>query len=138
MSSNSGSIMAAAHIDASRFAAGPIDMKNIGEAEARKLMSAEHKALGYRPPPGSLVAEAQSVAAKRPQAGGAGLNLQLLEKAAADDAVRIKEQRGDVPVDRLGEGQCGLRAVLLRTGCVDDVAAAAVFSGGADAGVGGA
>lgn len=33
-------------------------------AEARKLMSHEHRALGFRPPPGSLAAEAQAAAAK--------------------------------------------------------------------------
>ena len=32
--------------------------------DARKLMSHEHKALGFRPPPGSLAAEAQAAAAK--------------------------------------------------------------------------
>ncbi|KAF9264518.1 hypothetical protein L218DRAFT_847335, partial [Marasmius fiardii PR-910] len=41
---------------------GSINLDNIGEAEARKIMSVEHKALGYRPPPGSLASEAQAAA----------------------------------------------------------------------------
>ena len=35
-------------------------------AEASKLMSAEHKALGYRPPANSLAAQAQRAAAAHP------------------------------------------------------------------------
>lgn len=40
-------------------------------AEARKLMSEEHKALGHRPPPDSLAAQAQAAAAKHPQGAAA-------------------------------------------------------------------
>ncbi|KZS95407.1 hypothetical protein SISNIDRAFT_347572 [Sistotremastrum niveocremeum HHB9708] len=41
-----------------------IDVNHLSKDQARKLMSAEHKALGYRPPPGSLAAQAQSVISK--------------------------------------------------------------------------
>ena len=42
-----------------------IDVATLTAEEARKLQSEEQKALGYRPPPGSLSAEAQSVVDKR-------------------------------------------------------------------------
>ena len=42
-----------------------IDVNTLTAEEARKLQSEEQKALGYRPPPGSLSAEAQSVVDKR-------------------------------------------------------------------------
>lgn len=42
-----------------------INVSTLTAEEARKLQSEEQKALGYRPPPGSLSAEAQSVADKR-------------------------------------------------------------------------
>ena len=58
-------------------------------AEARKLMSEEHKALGYRPPQGSLAAAAQAAAAKHPNAS-AGLDPTTLAKAALEDARKIE------------------------------------------------
>lgn len=42
--------------------------------DARKLMSHEHRALGFRPPPGSLAAEAQAAAAKHPDGAVGGVN----------------------------------------------------------------
>lgn len=42
-----------------------INVNILTTEEARKLQSEEQKALGYRPPPGSLSAEAQSVVDKR-------------------------------------------------------------------------
>lgn len=42
-----------------------INISTLTSEEARKLQSEEQKALGYRPPPGSLSAEAQSVVDKR-------------------------------------------------------------------------
>lgn len=99
--------MSAAHQDAQRFfGAGRVDLKNVGEAEARKLMSAEHKALGYRPPPGSLAATAQAEAAKHPQAE-LGLNEDVLKKAAEEDAARIQEQRtaGGLDLNNVGEAE---------------------------------
>ncbi len=58
-------------------------------------MSYEHRALGYRPPPGSLAAEAQAVAAKLPTATCVGasrttLSDEVLREAANRDAERIK------------------------------------------------
>jgi len=97
MSTNASSLIHAAHNDAAQFGAR-IDLKNIGEAEARKLMSAEHKALGYRPPPGSLAAEAQAEAAKHPQVNTT-VSEALLTKAAIEDAARIKSERGEQSVD---------------------------------------
>lgn len=68
-------------------------------------MSMQHKALGYRPPPGSLAAEAQAEAAKHPQAS-APVPEVLLARAALDDAARIKNERGAEGVDlsAIGEG----------------------------------
>jgi hypothetical protein len=65
-----------------------IDLEKVGEADARTLMSAEHKALGYRPPPGSLAAEAQAAAAKHPEAH-ADVPADVLREAAREDAARI-------------------------------------------------
>ncbi|GJE88924.1 hypothetical protein PsYK624_050120 [Phanerochaete sordida] len=59
-------VLGAAHHDAAHFVPR-IDLKTISEAEARTLMSVELKALGYRPSPGSLAAEAQAEAAKHPR-----------------------------------------------------------------------
>ncbi|EMD35170.1 hypothetical protein CERSUDRAFT_97093 [Gelatoporia subvermispora B] len=111
MSSNAESIMAAAHLDASRFSTSRVDLKNIGEAEARKLMSAEHKALGYRPPPGSLAAEAQSAAAKHPEAK-AGVPEQLLKQAAIEDAERIRNERENTNVNPDALGEAGARKLM--------------------------
>lgn len=68
-------------------------------------MSLEHKALGYRPPPGSLAAEAQAEAAKHPQTA-AQIAEEQLRLAALADAERIKQQRGKEGVDlsAIGEG----------------------------------
>ncbi len=52
-------------------------------------MSEEHKALGYRPPPGSLAASAQAAAAKHPEAS-ASVDVAVLSKAALDDAKKIE------------------------------------------------
>lgn len=52
-------------------------------------MSEEHKALGYRPPPGSLAAEAQSAASKHPNAR-AGVDGATLAKVAVEDAKKIE------------------------------------------------
>ncbi|KAJ4464747.1 hypothetical protein C8J55DRAFT_266117 [Lentinula edodes] len=71
-----------------------IDLSNITEAEARKLMSEEHKALGYRPPPGSIAASAQAAAAKHSE-GKAEIKIdpQILTEAAIKDAARISIER---------------------------------------------
>lgn len=53
-------------------------------------MSEEHKALGYRPPPGSLAADAQAAAAKHPQGKpDSKIDTQILTEAAIKDAARI-------------------------------------------------
>ena len=69
-------------------------------------MSLEHKALGYRPPPGSLAAEAQAQAAKHPQAG-AQISEEAMRLAALADAEKIKQERSKAGVDlsTVGEGE---------------------------------
>ncbi|CAL1697896.1 unnamed protein product [Somion occarium] len=106
MSMNGTAILTAAHDDAARFGAR-IDLKNISEADARKLMSAEHKALGFRPPPGSLAAEAQAEAARHPKTD-AQISLEALRKAALEDAERIKGLRsstGEVNLNVVGQAE---------------------------------
>ncbi|KAJ3991518.1 hypothetical protein F5050DRAFT_1812442 [Lentinula boryana] len=73
---------------------GSIDFNSIGEAEARRIMSYEHKALGYRPPPGSLASQAQAEAAKHPKGGPSPPDPALLKKAALNDAAKIESERG--------------------------------------------
>jgi len=73
-----------------------IDLNVIGKAEARKIMSEEHKALGFRPPHGSLAAEAQAAAAKHPQITLPNAHpppIEKLKEAAREDAARILAQR---------------------------------------------
>ncbi|EIW56716.1 uncharacterized protein TRAVEDRAFT_126961 [Trametes versicolor FP-101664 SS1] len=82
----------ATHIASSNGGTQHIDVQNMGAAEARKLMSEEHRALGYRPPPGSLAAMAQAAAAKHPDAN-AGVNSAALAQAALEDAKRIAAER---------------------------------------------
>ena len=60
--------------------------------EAKTLMSEEHRALGYRPPHGSLAATAQSAASKHPDAH-AGIDVATLAQAAMRDAKRIETAR---------------------------------------------
>ncbi|KAK1223422.1 hypothetical protein PQX77_013704 [Marasmius sp. AFHP31] len=83
--------------DAAKQFVGSINLDNIGEAEARKIMSVEHKALGYRPPPGSLASEAQAAAAKHPNPPHPQLQVdaEILKKAALEDAAKIERERGD-------------------------------------------
>ena len=60
-------------------------------AEARKVMSEEHKILGFRPPHGSFAAEVQSIAAKHPEGkpGAAPPDTGKLKEIAREDALRI-------------------------------------------------
>ena len=78
-------------------------------------MSVEHKALGYRPPPGSLAAEAQAEAAKHPESS-ANVSEEQLRLAALADAERIKNERGKNGVDlsAIGEGMHSFRFQLPR------------------------
>ncbi|KAK7031016.1 hypothetical protein VNI00_013806 [Paramarasmius palmivorus] len=80
--------------DAATKITGSINLDSIGEVEARKIMSLEHKALGYRPPPGSLASEAQAAAAKHPKGGPEAPDMEILKKAALDDAAKIERERG--------------------------------------------
>lgn len=105
MSSNEFYVIIAANHNTQSFGSGRIDLKNIGEAEARKLMSAEHRALGYRPPPGSLAATAQAEAAMHPQAT-VGLPEQVSVEAAVEDAIRVEEQRtAGIDLNQVGEAE---------------------------------
>ena len=63
-------------------------------------MSAEHKALGFRPPHGSLAAEAQAAAARhaeaekeqgeiQPRPAQSKVDMEKLKEAARVDALRI-------------------------------------------------
>ena len=78
-------------------------------ADARVLMSHEHKALGFRPPPGSLAAEAQSAAARHPEGDGTHLDDNTLREIALRDAERIKADRelnivGEINVGAVSKG----------------------------------
>lgn len=78
-------------------------------ADARILMSHEHRALGFRPPPGSLAAEAQSAAARHPDGDGTHIDDDTLREIAVRDAERIKADRelnlvGGVDVSTVGKG----------------------------------
>ena len=55
-------------------------------------MSEEHRALGYRPPHGSLAATAQAAAARHPDAH-AGVDATTLAQAALQDAKHIEASR---------------------------------------------
>lgn len=102
-------VMTAIHTDASRYicAVDRLDIKSLSEADARKLMSAEHKALGYRPPPGSLAAAAQAAAAKHELKKYSSVPEEDIMQAALDDALRIKIQRAEEAFDfsAVGEGR---------------------------------
>ena len=70
-------------------------------------MSEEHKALGHRPPPGSLAFQAQSAAAKHPQ--GAAVSQPAthdLTRAALEDAVSMESSGSAAQIDLnfIGEG----------------------------------
>ncbi|OBZ75004.1 hypothetical protein A0H81_05317 [Grifola frondosa] len=85
-----------------------VNLSTISAAEARSLMSHEHRALGYRPPPGSLAAEAQAAAARHPEGNGATLDDDTLREIALRDAERIKADResnvvSDVNISAIGE-----------------------------------
>ncbi|EKM52335.1 uncharacterized protein PHACADRAFT_148918 [Phanerochaete carnosa HHB-10118-sp] len=110
MSTSAPSIIDSAHRDAAHFVPR-IDLKSISEADARKLMSVEHKALGYRPPPGSLAAEAQAEAAKHPQTA-TQINEERLRLAALADAQRIKKERVQDGVDLNAISQVQARKLM--------------------------
>ncbi|OSD03727.1 hypothetical protein PYCCODRAFT_1408813 [Trametes coccinea BRFM310] len=70
-----------------------VNLNKISATAARVLMSHEHRALGFRPPPGSLAAEAQSAAARHPDGDGTHLDDETLREIALRDAERIKADR---------------------------------------------
>ncbi len=69
-------------------------------------MSEEHKALGHRPPPGSLAAQAQAAAAKHPQGAAATQPLlHDLQRAALEDAAVIEGAAANgIDLNYIGEG----------------------------------
>jgi hypothetical protein len=76
-----------------------LDLSSVSTDEARTLQSAEQKALGYRPPAGSLAAEAQAEAAKNPAAAPTASTAELVQAARADAAEVELERRGGVVVE---------------------------------------
>ncbi|KAI0695290.1 hypothetical protein C8T65DRAFT_815119 [Cerioporus squamosus] len=78
-----------------------VDLDSIGEAEARTLVSAEHRALGYRPPEGSLAAQAQAAAAHHPEGSLIPPNEKALVEAAEADSVRIAGELGGQPTYKM-------------------------------------
>ena len=71
-------------------------------------MSHEHRALGFRPPPGSLAAEAQSAAARHPEGDGTRVDDNMLREVAVRDAERIKADRevGEATASVTGASGC--------------------------------
>jgi hypothetical protein len=72
-------------------------------------MSEEHKALGYRPPPGSLAAQAQAAAAKHPSgAASSQPAAHDLQRAALEDAASVEPSGTAAQIDLnfIGEGLC--------------------------------
>ncbi|KAH9948083.1 hypothetical protein B0H21DRAFT_735292 [Amylocystis lapponica] len=89
-------------------AEGGVNLSTISATEARTLMSHEHRALGFRPPPGSLAAEAQAAAAKHPDGDGPTVDEGFLKQIALRDAEKIKADRevnvvGEINTSTLGE-----------------------------------
>ncbi|KAI8972599.1 hypothetical protein BD414DRAFT_525256 [Trametes punicea] len=93
-----------------------VNLNKISATDARILMSHEHRALGFRPPPGSLAAEAQSAAARHPEGDGTHLDDDTLREIALRDAERIKADRelnivGGVNVSTIGkEGAAAIQS----------------------------
>jgi hypothetical protein len=67
---------------------GIINLDKVGAKDASMLVFKDHKALGYRPPSGSLAAQARRFAAKHPDVS-VGLNPVALRDAARADAENI-------------------------------------------------
>jgi hypothetical protein len=86
----------------------PIDLSKVGTSDAATIESAEHKALGYRPPPGSLAAEAQAAAAKHPEAS-LGVSEAQLAEMAREDAMKVEKQRASRSSDNAGNEGNGTR-----------------------------
>ncbi|THH29313.1 hypothetical protein EUX98_g4881 [Antrodiella citrinella] len=72
---------------------------SIGQSEARKIMSEQHKLLAFRPPGDSLAAHAQLAAAKHPVSSDP-MPVDILKRVAKVDAERILAQRNPTTADR--------------------------------------
>jgi hypothetical protein len=88
----------AAETVAASGSVGGVDLGSVGQKDASAIQSEEQKALGYRPPAGSLAAEAQAAAAQHPDAS-TGLPPSDLKAAADADAVTTEVARADTSVD---------------------------------------
>ncbi|KAI0772476.1 hypothetical protein BD413DRAFT_43865 [Trametes elegans] len=97
-----------------------VNLGQISATAARVLMSHEHRALGFRPPPGSLAAEAQSAASRHPDGEGTHPDEDTLREIALRDAERIKADRelnivGEVNVSTVGkEGAAAIASAEAR------------------------
>ncbi|KAI0744792.1 hypothetical protein C8Q76DRAFT_789276 [Earliella scabrosa] len=80
---------------------GSLDLDSIGQVEAAKLVSLEHKALGYRPPEGSLASQAQAAAARHPEGSLIPPSDKALAEAAEADAVRVAGELGGQPTYKM-------------------------------------
>ena len=79
---------------------------------ASEIVSAEAKALGHRPPPGSIAAEAQSAGDKHPDGGSFNPSANPIELAVLKDAarkegeqLREQEQSSEAKVDDGANGE---------------------------------
>jgi hypothetical protein len=91
-----------------------VDLANVGITDAAAIESAEHKALGYRPPPSSLAAAAKTAAAEHPDAS-AGVPLAQLHEAGRDDAARVRDQRGEPATGGIEAGTASLNLSSVST-----------------------
>ncbi|OJT10949.1 hypothetical protein TRAPUB_12534 [Trametes pubescens] len=115
-STNSDHILQVAQQDASRYGPAPVNLKDISEADARKLISEEHKALGYRPPPGSLASQAQALVARHETSHAEDhdltLNEEKIKQAALLDAERIKKERESTLLDLNSVGEAEAKKLI--------------------------
>jgi hypothetical protein len=87
-------------------------------AEAKVIMSAEHKALGLRPPPDLLAAQPQAAAVKHPEAH-LDVDPDVFREIAHSNAAKITSERistsngaqpakAGLDLDKVGEGTWSL------------------------------
>ena len=81
-------------------------------------MSLEHKALGYRPPPGSLASEAQAAASKHPDVQSADVDATQLREAALNDAARIENERGQAAPPKASDNGIDLERIGMGTSMI--------------------
>lgn len=81
-------------------------------------MSEEHKALGYRPPHGSLASAAQAAASKHPNPEPNALHIdeETLRKAALEDAARIAAQRSQPGSPEMNSSTSGINLDAIGVG----------------------